>query len=102
MVLQMRQGHCHHFPMNSRSYGYHEIRRDNRQSVWNDTLKILTSIISSNCVLYCNFDIPRVAREDFLQLIPPLIGFPFIGVGLRVDATSSLIADLMSNRGGGV
>ena len=58
--------------------------------------------MSSNWVAYCNRDTPRVARDDFLQLIPPLTGLPFTGVVLRDIGSSSLMAVLISNRGGGV
>ena len=58
--------------------------------------------MGSNWVLYCNRDIPSDVREDFLVLIPPLTGLPFTGVALRDIVSSSLIADFISNRGGGV
>ena len=64
--------------------------------------EIYTSIISSNCVLYFKRDIPNVARDDFLQLIPPLALLPLIGVLLREIVSSSVIGDFRLSRPGGV
>ena len=53
-------------------------------------------------MLYCKRDNPKVARDDLLQLIPPLALLPLTGVLLRDIISSSLIGDFRLRRPGGV